>query len=97
MTHNDEPPLAPNTPPSPEAQAQQAGQLKGAMKAFRKKLNSMRLDKESRIGGPLSSGKSSGITAITPPAQFPRQVWEELAKQGHLVYEGQGLYRLAKE
>ena len=93
MTENDLPPLAPSNPPA----APEAGQLKGAMKAFRKKLNSMRLDKESHIGGPLSSGKSSGITAITPPSQFPRQVWEELAKQGHLIYEGQGLYKLAKE
>jgi hypothetical protein len=93
MTENE-----PSTPKPADAAATNAGQLKGAMKAFRKKLNSMRLDKESgQIGGPLSSGKPSGITAITPPSQFPRAVWEELAKQGHLTYEGQGLYKLASE
>lgn len=94
MVEDDKPPLAPD---SPAPAAPDATVVKGAMKAFRKKLKSMRLDKESRMGGPLSSGKASGITAITPPSQFPREVWEELVKQGQLVYEGDGVYRLKHE
>ena len=84
---------ADSTPPAPAAFTPQ--QLKGALKAFKKRIKIMRLDKESgKIGGPLSSGKQSGIVAITPPSQFPREIWEELAKQGKLVYAGDGLYEL---
>ena len=55
----------------------------------------MRLDDESgKIGGPLSGGKASGIVAITPPAQYPREVWDELVKLGKLGYEGDGLFKL---
>lgn len=69
--------------------------LKAALKAFRKRLNLMRLDEESTFGGgPMSGGRSSGILAITPPDQYPDAVWEELARQGKLCYAGQGLYEL---
>lgn len=69
--------------------------LKAALKAFRKRLNLMRLDEESTFGGgPMSGGRSSGILAITPPDQYPDAVWEELARQGKLRYVGQGLYEL---
>jgi hypothetical protein len=85
-----------NVPPTPPAPLN-PGQMKGALKAFKKRLNVMRLDKESgKITGPLSSGRSSGIVAITPPSQFPREVWDELVKQGKLKYEGQGLYELVE-
>ena len=69
--------------------------LKGALKAFKKRLKVMRLDNESgKMGGPLSSGKHSGIVAITPPSQFPQAVWEELVKQGKLTYAGHGMYEM---
>ncbi|HEY3322939.1 MAG TPA: hypothetical protein VGP72_20965 [Planctomycetota bacterium] len=69
--------------------------LKSALKAFKKRMKVMRLDKESgKIGGPLSSGKSSGIVGINPPSQFPKEVWDALVKQGRLKYEGDGLYGL---
>jgi hypothetical protein len=75
-------------PPSKE-------ELKKAMKAFRKRLKVTRLDDESRMGyGPMSSGNKSGVVAITPPNQYPRAVWDELAKQGRLRYLGQGLFEL---
>ncbi len=91
MTDEPVPPAAPNSP----APVFTPGDLKGALKAFKKRLRLMRLDKESgKIGGPLSSGKSSGIVAINPPTQFPREIWPELVKQGKLKYEGQGLYEL---
>ena len=81
-------PPPPGTPPTP-------GELKGALKAFRKKVYSMKLDQESgKQGGPLSSGKTSSIVAITPPSQFRKEVWEELVKQNKLLYDGYGLYKL---
>lgn len=71
------------------------GNLKRAMNAFKKKLKVTRRDDESRLGGRyVSSGKSSNITAITPPTQFPAAVWQELAKQGKLKPAGQGTYQL---
>jgi hypothetical protein len=75
-------------PPSKE-------QLQLAMKAFRKRLKLTRLVDESRFGhGPMSGGGKSGVVAITPPDQFPKEVWQELAKQGKLKHMGRGLYEL---
>ena len=75
-------------PPSKEV-------LKKAMKAFRKRLKVTRLDDESRMGyGPMSGGNKSGVCAIMPPNQYPKEVWEELAKQGRLRYLGQGMYEM---
>ena len=82
-----------NPPPAPLPP-----ELKGALKAFKKKLKSMKLDNESgKIGGPLSSGKASAIAAITPPSQFPPETWEQLVKAGKLEYDGNGLYKLIGE
>ena len=78
----------PQPVPSPE-------QLKVALKAFKKRLKLTRLDDQSRIGvGPMSSGRPSGIMAITPPDQYPAAVWEELARQGKLKRAGSGMYEL---
>lgn len=69
--------------------------LKRAMKAFRKSLKATVLDAESGIaGGAMSAGRLSGITGITPPVRYPREVWAELARQGRLVRSGQGIYEL---
>lgn len=79
-------------PPAPTPQ-----ELKSALKAFRKRLRVTRLDDQSRIGvGPLTSGRQSGIVAITPPDQFPRTVWEELVRQGKLRSAGSGMYELVE-
>lgn len=81
------------TPGSPDKE-----QLKAAFKAFKKRLKLTRLDAESSIaGGPLSSGRSSDIVAITPPHQFPTEVWEELVRQGKLKRGGHGTYELVDE
>lgn len=70
-------------------------QLKAALRAYKKRLKLMRLNDESRIGGSkLTSGRHSEIDAIIPPSQFPRAVWDKLAKQGKLKYTGQGFYQL---
>ena len=89
MTESDPLPTPPpSAAPTPEV-------LKGALKAFKKRIKLTHLDKESgKMGGPLSSGKLSNVVAITPPSQFPRAVWEELVKQGKLKYDGYGLYKL---
>ena len=72
--------------------------LKAAFKAFKKRLKLTRLDAESNIaGGPLSSGRGSGIVAVTPPNQFPDEVWAELVKQGKLKKAGGGTYELVGE
>src|SRR5262245_46218260 len=72
-------------------------ELKRAMKAFKKRLKLTRLDEESKIGrNPLTTGKGSGIVAITPPNDFPQAVWDELVKQGRLKYAGHGTYELAE-
>jgi hypothetical protein len=77
-------------PPSKE-------ELRLAMKAFRKRLKLARLDDESGMGyGPMSSGQKSRIAAITPPDQFPKAVWQELAKQGKLKHDRGGLYSLVE-
>jgi hypothetical protein len=88
---------APTNPPPPPSVpgAPTPHDLKGALKAFKKRIKVMRLDNESgKMAGPLSSGKSSSIVAITPPSQFPREVWEALVKQGKLTDEGHGMYQL---
>ncbi len=78
--------------------AQDREVLKRAMKAFRKSLKVTRLDAESSIaGGPMSSGRRSGIAGITPPSRYPREVWKELARQGRLIDDGHGVYELTPE
>ena len=78
----------PQPTPSPQ-------ELKAARKAFKKRLKLTCLDDQSRIGvGPMSSGRESGIVAITPPDQYPPAVWEELARQGKLKRLGGGQYAL---
>jgi hypothetical protein len=70
-----------------------------ALRAFRKRLALTRLDDESRISShsPLSKGEQgSGITAITPPVEWPEAVWQELVRQGRLRSIGHGLYELPK-
>lgn len=77
-------------PPNPEV-------LRDALKAFKKRLKLSKLDDESSLGhGPMSSGKSSGIVAITPPNKYPRAIWDHLVTQGKLKYAGQGMYQLAQ-
>ena len=72
--------------------------LKRALKAFRKSLKVTRLDSESSIGGgPMSSGRESAIVGITPPARYPREVWDELVRQGRLRGGKQGIYELPPE
>ena len=70
--------------------------LKKAMRAFRKRLRVTVLDAESSLGGrQLTGGRSSDISGITPPREFPREIWLELTRLGRLVNAGQGVFELA--
>jgi len=72
--------------------------LRRALKAFRKSLKVTRLDAESSIaGGPMSSGRQSGILGMRPPDRYPREVWDELARQGRLIAVKHGLFELPPE
>lgn len=69
--------------------------LHSAIKAFKKSLKLTRLDDESRVGaGPMSGGRQSSIVAITPPARFAREVFDELVRQGRMRGGRDGLYEL---
>src|SRR4051812_33213241 len=71
--------------------------LKAALKASKKRLKLTQLDDASRLGhGPMSSGHGSGILGITPPDQYPREVWAELARQGKLKNASHGMYALGQ-
>lgn len=90
-------PAAAAGPPPPDAP--DAEVCKKALRAFRKRLAVTRLDDESRLGGrtALTGGRDSRITAIAPPVEWPKAVWEELVRQGKLRYAGHGCYELTEE
>jgi len=69
--------------------------LKRALKAFRRKLKTIRRDDESRLGAKfVTNGRSSGITAVTPPREYPMAVWNKLVELGRLKKGGQGTFEL---
>lgn len=70
---------------------------KKALKAFRKREAVTRLDDESKLGrSPLSKGAGTSTLAISPPMDWPNEVWRELVRQGKLRDVGGGFYELAK-
>lgn len=84
--------------PTPPMDSPTPQELKLALKAFKKRLKLTRLDAESRIGvGPMSSGSTWGVSAIMPPIEYARTVWDELVKQGRLRNAGHGLYSLVEQ
>src|SRR5262245_1975085 len=68
--------------------------LKTAYNAFKKRWKLTRLDHESRIGKSPLSGSSTSIVGITAPREYPKAVWEELARQGRIKRAGSGLYSM---
>jgi len=68
---------------------------KKAFKAFRKRVSLTKLDEDSKLGrSPLSKGASTGSLAMTPPMEWPTEVWRELVRQGKLRDVGHGMYEL---
>ncbi len=75
--------------------AQDQEVLRRALKAFEKSLRATQLADESTLGGRgMTSGRSSGIVGIQPPARFTREVWNELVRQGKLRGGRHGVYEL---
>ncbi len=69
--------------------------LRGALKAFKKRLKLTRLDAESSLGGgSFSGGRDSGIVAVRPPDRYPQEAWDKLVEMGKLRNAGGGLYEL---
>lgn len=82
------------TPPPPSPAPIDENQLKAALTAFKKRYKLTQLNDESKLGGgrPVTSGKKSDLAGIIPPNQFPRAVWEELARQKKIKDMGGGFY-----
>ena len=65
-----------------------------ALAAFKKRLKMNQLDEDSKLGrSPMSSTKAK-VTAITPPREYPRAVWDELFAQGKVRPVGGGMFEL---
>lgn len=95
-------PMPPTPPPAPAPQAPASSQaveitpevLTRALAAFKKRLKLTQLEQDSKLGrSPLSSGKAR-VTAITPPREFPRAVWDELFAQNKIRPVGSGMFEL---
>ena len=70
--------------------------LKSAMNPFKKRLKLTALDDDSQLGRSAFSSGHTGVFAIRPPNQVPREVWDELCKQGKLRDSGHGMYEMAR-
>ncbi|MCC6284553.1 MAG: hypothetical protein IT439_04505 [Phycisphaerales bacterium] len=70
--------------------------LKSAFGAFKKRYKLTVLDRESSLGAskPMTGGRSASGMGIRPPDQFPREVWQELARQGRIRDLGGGYYAM---
>jgi hypothetical protein len=86
---------APPTPPTGPAAIPEE-KLKAAMTVFKKRWKVTRLDDESKLGGgrPTTTGRKSNVAGIQPPNDFPREVWQELARQGKIKDTGGGFYAM---
>jgi len=67
--------------------------LKRAMTAFKKRMKSIQLEQDSKLGRSPLTGNREVITGIQPPLGFGKAVWEELARRGDLKYDGGGFYQ----
>ncbi|HVU62601.1 MAG TPA: hypothetical protein VHC70_01400 [Phycisphaerales bacterium] len=81
-------------PPAASGTSARDQQLKAAFTAFKKRFKATKLDQESKLGGhrAMTGGKTSGLSGIIPPREFPADVWAELARQGRIKDCGGGFY-----
>lgn len=88
-------PAGPPPQPAPAAPMEITAEvLARALAAFKKRLKLTQLEQDSKLGrSPLSSGKAR-VTAITPPREFPRAVWDELFAQNKIRPVGGGMFEL---
>lgn len=69
-------------------------ELHQAIKAFRKRLNAVQREEDSKLGrGPIGHGKEK-IVSMQPPPGFGRAIWDELVTLGYMKYDGGGFYQL---
>ncbi len=89
-------PTSANAPGTPSPDTEREVLLKTAFNAFKKRYKLTKLDQESHLGAgrPMTSGRSAAGIGINPPNQFPREVWQELAKQGKIKDMGGGFYSM---
>ena len=89
------PDIGASAAPAAAASAVPPETLKHAMHAYKKRLKLTILNDESRLSPRvMTGGRKSEVVAIIPPDQYPKEVWEELVKQGKLKYTGSGFYEL---
>ena len=82
---------------APDTSAPPPELVKKAMRAFRKRLKLTKLNEESKLGrSPLTGGKKSTVVAIMAPYGYPKEVWDELVRQGKLKDVGRGFYELVE-
>ena len=96
MSESENPAPQPTTQPAPSAGGVSEDQKKQAFHAFKKRLKLTKLDDESRLGGgrPTTGGKKSEVMGIIPPREFPRAVWDALAKEGKIKDMGGGFFKM---
>lgn len=95
--HGEEVEVAPSEV-APAASAIDPAILQTALKTFRRRIKFSQLDAESRLArSPLSGGSSHRIESMTPPREFPLEVWDALVQAGKLRREGAGFYSLTDD
>ena len=70
-------------------------ELKKALKAFKKRLKVYQEDSGSSAPASHLSREKATITAINPPDQYPKEIWEALVEKGRLKKVGNNMYELA--
>lgn len=72
--------------------------LRSAMRAFKKRVKVTQLDDDSKLSNrALTGGSKSQVTAITPPNQYPRAVWDALVADGRLRRVGGGMLQFVRD
>jgi len=96
MSESEHPDPQPTTQPAPASGGVSEDQKKQAFHACKKRLKLTKLDDESRLGGgrPTTGGKKSEVMGIIPPREFPRAVWDALAKEGKIKDMGGGFFKM---
>ncbi len=69
--------------------------LHDALKLFKKRIASTKLDQESKLGThALASSGRVGVMSMEPPHDYPKRVWKELARRGLIRDDGKGFYSI---
>lgn len=88
----------PNQPAPAPAEDIPERELLDALKLFRKRLASTKLDQESKLGShALASSGRVGVMSMEPPHDYPKRVWKELARRGMIRDDGQGFYSIPSQ